>query len=240
MAHFKGSFNVNGLITAADLNPAGTGAGLLGYNSSNGETFLWLLSDFQNGQFLSGNKRRIELPNALFVGQAEGLAFTNNYRVFISNERVVRSFITIPQRLYAMNTGRWLAPVSLPDLVVSSTRNIQGSYHNVTITGPATGGAGVATLAGGLTVAGTLTVQDGAVLNTSCQPLTGAGNFVLQAGGELRICDANGIASTGATGAVQVAGTRTFSPDASYVYTGTAAQITGSGLPGQVRNLTVE
>ncbi|MBJ6110021.1 hypothetical protein JAO73_13445, partial [Hymenobacter sp. BT523] len=107
VAHFKGSFNVNGLITAADLNPAGTGAALLGYNASTGATFLWLLSDFRGGQYLKGNKRRIELPNALFIGQAEGLTFVDQYRVFISNEQV-NSIVTVPARLYALNTRPWL------------------------------------------------------------------------------------------------------------------------------------
>ena len=120
IAHLKGSFNVNGLVTAADLNPVGTGAALLGYNHTTGDTFMWLLSDFRNGQYLRGNKRRIELPNALVVGQAEGLCFVNNYRVFLSNEQVVRSIITIPQRLYALNTGRWLAP-----FVTTATAKIQ-------------------------------------------------------------------------------------------------------------------
>ena len=109
IAHFKGTFNVNGLITAADINPAGSGAGLLGYNSSTGATFLWLLSDFRGSRFLQGNKRRIDLPNALAIGQAEGLTFIDRYRVFISNERFTTIF-TVPQRLYALNTSRWLAP----------------------------------------------------------------------------------------------------------------------------------
>ena len=120
VAHFKGSFNTNGLITAADLNAAGTGAGLLGYNSSTGATFLWLLSDFRNGQFLRGNKRRIELPNALFIGQAEGLTFVDQYRVFLSNERIT-SLITVPQRLYALNTRPWLAPAGLPTATTAAT-----------------------------------------------------------------------------------------------------------------------
>ncbi|MBO2008036.1 T9SS type A sorting domain-containing protein [Hymenobacter negativus] len=118
VAHLKGSFNTNGLITGADLNAAGTGAGLLGYNSGTGATFLWLLSDFSNGQFLRGNKRRIELPNALFIGQAEGLAFVDQYRVFISNERIV-NIITVPQRLYALNTQPWLAP-AVPTATVAA------------------------------------------------------------------------------------------------------------------------
>ena len=126
----------------------------------------------------------------------------------------------------------------LTNLVVSSGRTASGAYNNVTITGPATGGAGTLTLAGPLQVIGALTVQDGGTLNTGCQALTGPGSFALTAGGTLGICDAAGIATSGASGAVQVAGTRSFSSDASYVYNGTAAQTTGSGLPAQVRSLS--
>ncbi|WP_460502667.1 T9SS type A sorting domain-containing protein [Hymenobacter agri] len=127
---------------------------------------------------------------------------------------------------------------ALPDLVVSTPQNVNGTYGNVTITGPATGGAGTATLTGGLTVVGTLTVQDGGTLLTNCQPLTGSGNFVLAAGGTLGICDAAGIEATGNVGSVQLTGTRSFSSDASYIYNGTVAQVTGGALPGQVRNLS--
>ena len=94
-------------------------------------------------------------------------------------------------------------------------------------------------------VNGTLTVQTGGVLSTrgvlatNCQPITGPGSFVLQAGATLRICDPDGIAATGATGAIQLTGTRTYSTDANYVYNGTAAQTSGAGLPSQVRSLTV-
>lgn len=127
---------------------------------------------------------------------------------------------------------------TLPDLVVSTPQNVSGTYRNVTITGPATGGAGTATLTGGLTVVGTLTVQDGGTLLTNCQPLTGSGNFVLAAGGTLGICDAAGIEATGNVGSVQLTGSRSFSNDASYIYNGTVAQVTGGALPSQVRNLS--
>ncbi|GAC1602630.1 MAG: hypothetical protein NVS3B25_31000 [Hymenobacter sp.] len=131
------------------------------------------------------------------------------------------------------------SPAALQNLVVSNTQTISGSYNNVTITGPTTGGAGVATLGGTLNVAGTLTVQAGGALLQNCQALVGSGSFVLQAGASLAICDPAGIATTGAVGAVQVTGSRSFSPDASYAYNGTVAQVTGSGLPGRVFNLGV-
>ena len=123
---------------------------------------------------------------------------------------------------------------TFPDLVVSTAQAIGGSYHHVTVTS-----TGLATLTAPLQVTGTLTVQSGGMLATQCQPLTGPGSFVLAAGAELRICDPAGIATVRATGAVQVAGPRSFSPDATYVYNGTTAQQTGTGLPGQVRTLTV-
>ncbi|MBJ6108116.1 DUF4394 domain-containing protein [Hymenobacter sp. BT523] len=123
----------------------------------------------------------------------------------------------------------------LTDLTVSTTQPVQGNYNNVIITS-----TGLANLTGPLTVAGTLTVQTGGTLVQNCQPITGTGSFVLQANANLVICDPAGIAATGATGAIQVSGTRTFSPDASYGYAGTAAQVTGPGLPSRVLNLAVQ
>ena len=121
------------------------------------------------------------------------------------------------------------------DLVVSTAQPVQGSYRNVTIVGP----NGVATLTGTLTVSGTLAVQTGGSLIQNCQTINGSGNFDLQAGGAIAICDPAGIAATGAVGAVQVTGTRSFSSQASYLYNGTVAQVTGPGLPAQVLNLGV-
>ena len=108
VAHLKATFNVNGLVTAAALNPAGKVAGLLGYSAQNGSTFLWLLSGFQGTDFLKANKRRLELPNALAIGQAEGLCFVGRARVFISNERLSNILATVPQQLYGLSLGSWL------------------------------------------------------------------------------------------------------------------------------------
>ncbi len=142
----------------------------------------------------------------------------------------------------ANGTGTSATPfvVTLPDLVVSSAQAVQGTYNNVRITGPATGGAGVATLAGPLAVQGSLLVQAGGSLLANCQPLTGAGSFALAAGATLGICAPAGIAAAGASGTVQLTGPRSFSPDARYVYNGTVPQTTGSGLPAQVRELTLD
>ena len=99
-------------------------------------------------------------------------------------------------------------------------------------------GTGYGQLGGAVVVTGALQVTGS--LNTSCQSLTGAGSFTLVAGATLGICDAAGLSNTPGTGAVQTTGARSFSPAATYVYNGTAAQVTGTGLPATVATLAVD
>ena len=113
VAHLKATFNVNGLVTAAALNASGNVAALLGYSAQNGACFLWLISGFKAGNYLGANKRRIELPNALLIGQAEGLCFVDRSRVFISNERLSNILASVPPQLYTLPLGRWVAPAVL-------------------------------------------------------------------------------------------------------------------------------
>ena len=70
--------------------------------------------------------------------------------------------------------------------------------------------------------------------------VTGNGKFTLVKGGTLGITSSAGITSTGATGNIQVTGTRNFDSEANYIYNGTLAQITGNGLPTTVSNLTFD
>ncbi|AII54391.1 IPT/TIG domain-containing protein [Hymenobacter sp. APR13] len=150
------------------------------------------------------------------------------YTVFVTdaNNCEANNSVTVGQPAPApqdlvISTGTTAAPVAIA----------AGTYTNVTITG-----TGVATLGGAVTVNGTFLVQG--TLNTNCQALTGSGSFTLAAGATLSICDGAGLTATGSTGAVRLTGPRSFSPDASYVYNGTQAQATGTGLPAQVLNLT--
>ncbi|MBF9222030.1 fibronectin type III domain-containing protein [Hymenobacter ruricola] len=147
---------------------------------------------------------------------------------------------------YVINLSGNATAATLPNLTVTTgtplaPTPIAGNYNDVTIAP-----GGYAALAGPLTVAGTLTIQNGGGLaqgglGQACQPLTGTGSFVLQADGTLAICDPLGISPTGVpTGAVLLTGTRTYSPLANYIYTGNAAQVTGTGLPSTVQALGVQ
>ncbi|MET4075586.1 hypothetical protein [Hymenobacter sp. UYCo722] len=102
------TLDAQGLVTAASLSPDGRTAALLGYTKT-GRVFLWLLTDFVGTNYLAGRARRLRLPGALRIGQAEGLCFVKPNRVFISNERLVRHLTLVKQQLYALNLRRWLA-----------------------------------------------------------------------------------------------------------------------------------
>jgi len=77
-------------------------------------------------------------------------------------------------------------------------------------------------------ISGTLQMGTGA----SPSVISGStGSFTLSSGATLGITSAAGITSSGATGNIQVTGTRTYSTGANYIYNGSGAQATGSGLP---------
>jgi len=68
------------------------------------------------------------------------------------------------------------------------------------------------------------------ILNCGNYLITGAGNFNLTSGASLKIGSAQGINTSGATGNIQVTGTRIFSTQANYEYNGSSAQVTGNAL----------
>ncbi len=75
--------------------------------------------------------------------------------------------------------------------------------------------------------------------NMGVAVMSGGANFTLASAGMLGIGDASGITSSGASGNIQVTGTRTFSTGGNYTYTGTVDQAAGNGLPSTVNNLTI-
>jgi len=82
-------------------------------------------------------------------------------------------------------------------------------------------------------------VVSGTTLDIVQDPITGKGAFTLNSGAGLIIHNASGITSSGASGAVQVTGTRTYSTGANYTYDGSAGQAAGNGLPATVNSLTI-
>ncbi len=99
MAQLRDSFNVNGLITSAAIDSNGLIV-LLGYdNVIPAPCFIWMLNDYQAGNYFSGNKRRFSLGTALTLGQVEGIDFTHPGKAYITNERFQQSIFNVPPQL---------------------------------------------------------------------------------------------------------------------------------------------
>ena len=83
------------------------------------------------------------------------------------------------------------------------------------------------------------TVSSNTVLDLGTSVIVGANSsFTTASGSTLRIGSSGGIAASGATGNVQT-GTRTFDGAGNYFYTGTNAQVTGTGLPTTTGNIQI-
>ncbi len=92
----------------------------------------------------------------------------------------------------------------------------------------------------GNTVSGSIdyTVNANAILDLGSSTLSGR-NFTVSNSGGLVLGSVDGISSSGATGNIQVSGTRTFNTGADYTFDATGAQVTGTGLPATVRNFSI-
>ena len=79
-----GKFNVNGLITGADISPDKSKLALVGYKDY--KPILWIFTDFTAGKFWGEQKMHIEM-DAIFDAQTEGVCFLGNDSILISCER---------------------------------------------------------------------------------------------------------------------------------------------------------
>ena len=93
--------------------------------------------------------------------------------------------------------------------------------------------------AGSITNRINFTVNNNSVLDLGSSVITGGGTFTLASGGGLIIGSPEGITSSGATGSVQVTGTRNFNTGTDFTFNGSGLQNTGNAFPSSVRNLTV-
>lgn len=96
-------FDVNGQITAADISDDGKQILLLGYTEQ-GNTFMWLLFDYQDFSPFSGNKRKIKLGSVIVRAQIEALAFQSNDEGFIGGE----DFSVIEGKFTHFKISQWI------------------------------------------------------------------------------------------------------------------------------------
>jgi hypothetical protein len=129
-----------------------------------------------------------------------------------------------------------MGKINTPDLIVTTSVTLNGSYNNVTIKN-----TGALNLNGTINAEGNFLIETGGQLLVNCNIITGTGNFTMQSGTTLEICDENGITPTGATGTVRVTGARNYAGDATYIYKPVKINSqTGNGLPSVVTNLIID
>ncbi|MCX8090079.1 MAG: hypothetical protein N3I86_03965 [Verrucomicrobiae bacterium] len=233
------AINVNALTAVnGDFTVASTGSGSLSWINANASKTIGGNLNIQGGTFtfcITGTGTRsltvsgdLNLSGGTFDFCTSGagtpsLTLAGNYNqtggVFQNTSGVLSVNFTGANKTFAQSAG-----------------TLDAANMNFNVNSPA-----VLTLNNNLAVASgrALTVNSGATLQCGSSLVTGAGAFTLASGGTLGIGSSDGISSSGATGNIQVSGTRSFNTGAHYIYNGSAAQVTGSGLPATVASLTI-
>lgn len=128
-AKLRSTYAVDGLISDATYDTASKVAMLLGYKDIGlgiYTCFSYLLFDYQNDDFFSGNKRRVELGGPSTLGQTEGISFVNDFNVAISGEAIKKAAwgIDWPARLSKFSVKPYLVHyLSLPQYSIHSLQN---------------------------------------------------------------------------------------------------------------------
>jgi PKD repeat protein len=138
VAQFVDSFYVDGLITSAAIQGDSLVI-LLGieYWGAN-ECFLWMLNDFSGSHFFSGNKRRFYLGNPYYIGQTEGICFTDTNKGYITNELVSSPPFHVPSQLREFDLNYFLAPIPQVPVITTSIDSIVMNLQACSDTGSAT------------------------------------------------------------------------------------------------------
>jgi len=98
IAQYKETIDTQGLITGAAYSESKKRIVLCGY-SKKGKTFLYLLYDFKNQDFLKGNQRKINIK--LPFHQIEGIATKDGLHYYLTNESLVRKpVLNVPQQMH--------------------------------------------------------------------------------------------------------------------------------------------
>ncbi len=106
IAQLKETLNVDGLITGATLSSFGKGIVLCGYSEML-QPFLYLLNDYKNNKFSTGNQRKIKL--SLAFHQIEGIATEDDKLFYLTNESFIRKpFVNVPQQMHTVDLSSYL------------------------------------------------------------------------------------------------------------------------------------
>lgn len=98
--HPKAEFDVDFMVTGADISPNGSLMALVGYKAY--KTYMILFYDFEGSDYFSGKYVRLDL-SSLGGAQTEGVLFTDNDELFISTEATKQK-----QAIYQIDWKQWI------------------------------------------------------------------------------------------------------------------------------------
>ncbi|MFL9844381.1 T9SS type A sorting domain-containing protein [Flavobacterium rhizosphaerae] len=105
-AQLMGTLDVGGLVTGATWIEQNNIIALSGYTVTL-QPFIYLLYDYKDTDFLSGNKRKINV--ALPFYQVEGITTDNGIRYYLSNEHFQQgNAINTPQQLHFVDLSEYV------------------------------------------------------------------------------------------------------------------------------------
>lgn len=103
IAHYKDSFNVQGLITDASINKE-LDILLLSSYSELLSVEVWTFANFKHADFFKGSSKKLTL-NSLNA-QIEGITFIDNYKAYLSSEAFSRYIFSFDANLYQIDFSR--------------------------------------------------------------------------------------------------------------------------------------
>lgn len=106
IAQLKETLNVRGLITDATALPKEKGIVLCGYSKML-QPFVYLLYDYKNNDFSTGNQRKIKI--ALPFHQIEGITTQDGLLFYLTNEATIKKpFVNTPQQIHSVDLSPYL------------------------------------------------------------------------------------------------------------------------------------
>ena len=106
IAKLKETLDVKGLITGAIVLASGKGIVLCGYSEML-QPFLYILNEYKNNDFTTGNQRKIKLK--LPYHQIEGITTFDGNLFFLTNESFIRKpIISTPQQMHTLDLSLFL------------------------------------------------------------------------------------------------------------------------------------
>ncbi len=104
IANYQSSFDIQGLVTGASINPENDTLVLTTYSDTL-DSNIWLFSNYNNNNFFEGEATKIPLETPL-TAQIEGVTFVDAHKVYLSSETVSYSIFTLPASMYVLDFSK--------------------------------------------------------------------------------------------------------------------------------------